>query len=150
MLLSLLDAAHCPSLAHTQHGWEVSDRTNARVDQYVAAVREVAKQQALPLLDLHSIFSQQEPQQLKQLLNDGVHFSPQGNELLFKSLRDALETRPEFAVIRSADLPNHFPLFNQIDAANPGKTFKELFDRQVVTPPAPQKAGPTQLRSQFQ
>lgn len=143
----MLNAAVAPHIP-TQHGWESSDRTNAKVDEYVAAVQEVAKQQAVPLLDLHSIFSQQGAQQLKQLLNDGVHFSPQGNELLFKSMRDALERRAEFAGIRAGDLPNHFPLFNQVDAANPGKTFKELFERQVVTPP--QRAGPTQLRSQLQ
>lgn len=127
-----------------QHGWKSSDRTNARVAPYVAAVQEVAKQNAVPLLDINNIFNQQGPEQLKQLLNDGVHFSPQGNQLVFKSLRDYLESQGEFAGVRTGDLPNHYPLFDQVDASNPGKTFRDLFERQVVTPGGSQKGGPTQ------
>jgi hypothetical protein len=135
----------CATVAFVlQHGWDSSDRTNAKVSLYAAAAREVSKQHNIPLLDVNSIFSQQGPQQLKHLLNDGVHFSAQGNQLVFKSLRELLETKEELAGLRTGNLPNHFPLFDQVDASNPDKTFRDLFDRQVVTPGGQQHGGPTQ------
>jgi hypothetical protein len=130
------------TLSSLQHGWNTSDRLNVQVTQYAAAAREVSKQLSTPLLDIHSIFTIQGPQQLSQLLNDGVHFSTEGNQLVFKSLKRVLESEADFAGMRTGDLPNHYPLFNQVDASNPGKTFKDLFERQVVTPG--QRGGPTQ------
>jgi hypothetical protein len=109
---------------------------------YAAAVRTVAKQLHVPLLDIHSIFTQQGD--LKTLLNDGVHFSPAGNQLVAKSLRDLLETNADLAGVRAGVLPTHYPTFDQIDAANPEKTFSELFQRQMVVPGGQKKAGPTQ------
>lgn len=137
------DAVAGLPLLPLQHGWETSDRRNAHVALYAAAVRAVAKQLQVPLLDIHSIFSQQGAN-LQVLLNDGVHFSPEGNQLVAKSLRDLLETHADLAGVRAGALPNHYPLFDQIDAANPERTFSELFQRQLVVPGGQKKAGPTQ------
>lgn len=152
MLALLLLLLYCTPNTPTQHGWEISDRTNKQAALYAAAARDVAKQQGVPLLDIHTVFSQAGPQQVSQLLNDGVHFSPQGQELVFKSLRELIEKSPELAGVRTGDLPNHYPLFDQVDAANPGKTFRELFERQGVVgapgasgqQPGRKVGGPTQ------
>lgn len=135
-------ATAAATLSSLQHGWNTSDRLNVQVTQYAAAAREVSKQLSTPLLDIHAIFTQSGPQRLSQLLNDGVHFSAEGNQLVFKSLKSVLGSEADFAGIRIGDLPNHYPLFDQVDASNPGKTFKDLFERQVVTPG--QRGGPTQ------
>jgi hypothetical protein len=113
-----------------QKGKAASDRTNAQVDLYAAAAREVAKQAAVPLLDVHAIFKG--AGNTAALLNDGVHLSPEGNRLVAASLAQLIGGSPELTGLRAGDLPNHYPLFNQVDEAHSERTFKELWEQGLV------------------
>jgi hypothetical protein len=88
----------------------------------------VAAQLRVPLLDLQATFNAQGgPSKLKQLLVDGLHFSPEGNQLVFKALRELIDKEPAMSGVAASALPSHMPLYNQVDAANPEKTFRDLF-----------------------
>lgn len=134
-----------------QHNWATSDRTNAAVAEYAAGAREVAEQLGVPLLDIQSIFTQPGAPALKQLLNDGVHFGPPGQQLVAKSFLELTDSSPQLTAVKRAQMPIHYPRYDQIDSKNPGKTFQELFDQQLVVPghgassgaAAPRKGGPT-------
>lgn len=127
-----------------QRNLTVSDRRNAALTKYAAAAREVASQLGAPLLDVHTAFSLQQEgtqQTVKEgLLNDGVHFAPAGQQLVFSSLKDLLDSNPGLSGVRPNEMPNHYPLFNQVDEANPRHTFDELFEKQLVQPTT-KKAG---------
>lgn len=111
----------------------------------------MAQQLGVPLLDIQSIFTQPGAPALKQLLNDGVHFGPPGHQLVAKSFLELIDSSPQLTAVKRTQMPNHYPKYDQIDPQNPGKTFQDLFDQQLVVPghgaisgsAAPRKDGPT-------
>lgn len=117
-----------------QSGQPAPDRTDARAAQYAAAVRGVAQAAGVPLLDVHQLMAQLPPDALGTLLIDGVHFSGPGNALVASGLLRLLDGSVYLAGIRASQLPVHYPTYAQVDAAAPADTFRELWQKQVVTP----------------
>ncbi|KAF8057625.1 IAH1 [Scenedesmus sp. PABB004] len=110
-----------------------SDRTNAQVAAYAAAVRAVSAGAGVPVLDVHAAVSALPAAQRAAWTYDGVHPSAEGQAMVFGLLKAALEGTPALAAVRPGSLPLHLPAYNQINATAPRATFDELFDRGLVT-----------------
>lgn len=109
-----------------------SDRTNAQVAKYAAAVRALGTEQSVPVLDMFSLVNGLPAAEKAAWAEDGLHPGPQGQAMVFQVLRSALESMVQFDNLRQGSLPLHWPAYNQIDVKNPNKTFDALLQQQRV------------------
>ncbi|KAH0373313.1 GDSL lipase/acylhydrolase family protein, partial [Aureobasidium melanogenum] len=97
------------ALAHDKtNGINVVRRTAANTAKYAEAVRQIAQEFKLPVLDIWAAFMKEagwregEPlpqnQTLAQMLHDGLHLNPEGYEIIYRELMKLIsEKLPEHA-----------------------------------------------------
>jgi lysophospholipase L1-like esterase len=115
----------------------ILERTNENTGLYAQACREVATREGLPCLDLYTNMQTADPDDWARFLNDGLHFSPPGHELVGAAVLEAIHSHfPDLAVTadprtgqwgNSASecrgLEHQGPYHDQIDYKNPDKAF---------------------------
>ena len=67
------------------------DRSNAATKQYAEAVLQLGRETGLTTVDVYNEMSKE--QNLGQLLSDGLHFTPEGNQFLADLIIPVLETK---------------------------------------------------------
>eukprot|EP00051_Salpingoeca_urceolata_P007035 m.93325 g.93325 ORF g.93325 m.93325 type:complete len:227 (-) comp15088_c0_seq2:169-849(-) len=105
---------------HEKYGGEAGvpcNRTNAVTKTYAAACMEVAEELAVPCVDLHSAFETNPS--WTSLLNDGLHFSNQGQDVAFKEVLAVLAQSAPALFTSEMDLPDH----KEINAEQPSLSF---------------------------
>lgn len=65
------------------------DRTSAVTETYAKACISIAEKTGCPVVDCYSLFSS--IANLEAMFCDGLHFSPEGNENLFKWVNSTIE-----------------------------------------------------------
>lgn len=106
-------------------------RTHDRVTRYARAAAELAAELNCPVVDLHTGLVQRAAEDghaLDALFNDGLHFSPLGNRLVFELILHALGAVSVDLV--PANTPRPFPLWTEINPAKPADVLgmSELVD----------------------
>ncbi|GLC36212.1 hypothetical protein PLESTB_001368000 [Pleodorina starrii] len=96
------------------------DRTFDHSGEYSKAAAAVAKELGLPCLDLFSIL-QKEDNWEEKYLNDGLHFTPLGQEKLGHLVMALL--RHEWPEIRPVELPAQFPAWDAINFTDVKSSF---------------------------
>ncbi|KXZ45651.1 hypothetical protein GPECTOR_52g50 [Gonium pectorale] len=96
------------------------DRTLEGTAPYAREAVAVAQELGTPCLDLQTLL-QQEDRWGDQLLVDGLHFTPSGQEKVWQLLRELLSR--EWPDLSPESLPAQFPAWDAIDLANPAATF---------------------------
>ena len=88
---------------------EASERENMFTKEYVEACKCVGEKMGVPVLDLWSIFMEHGDDWATALLNDGLHLTAQGNELVYDSLQNLINK--EFPGLapeeKSFDVPDY-------------------------------------------
>lgn len=82
-------------------------RDNNYTKQFSEAAQSVAKQFAIPFIDMYSLTSN-----WSEMLNDGLHFTEKGNYLLFDQVRSTIER--SYPHLMTSALPVDAPPFQQI------------------------------------
>lgn len=114
------------------------ERTNENAGIYAQACVEVAAQLGRPCLDLWTLMQTRED--WPKFLNDGLHFSQEGNSFVAKHLVDVIEAAfPDFTVTPDPHTGNfgtsgamstlrpHAPWHDKIDHRQPSQSFDEVF-----------------------
>lgn len=105
----------------TLPGETLPHRTYRYTAFYAAAVRAVAAQMKIPLLDMWEWFDNYQDWQSRLLLPDGLHMNPTGQEVTYNAFMKMIdEQMPE---IRAASLPWHHPTWWFIDYKNAVQQF---------------------------
>ncbi|XP_076459429.1 isoamyl acetate-hydrolyzing esterase 1 homolog [Babylonia areolata] len=84
-------------------------KTNETTGEYAKAVMAVAKECGTKQVDLFS--NMMKAQEWKSMLNDGLHLSPSGSQLLFNLLLPILDEL-------TSTLPTMYPLWDEVDLDN--------------------------------
>lgn len=92
------------------------DRTLSESGRYAQMCISVAKSKGVPVVDLWSGF-QQHQDWGTGLLNDGLHFTPEGNRVVFNLLTSIMDK--EFPQLRVEELPLDLPLHPDVVPSNP-------------------------------
>lgn len=93
-------------------------KNNLTVCKYAKVCVDAAKTCGVEVLNLFELFSKQKDS--KQLLCDGLHFSKLGSELVFENLWPFIEQRVKDS--GNTELVMNFPIYSDIDIANPEKS----------------------------
>ncbi|EGZ10698.1 hypothetical protein PHYSODRAFT_563599 [Phytophthora sojae] len=103
----LVTPPHVDDAAQLKHAEEdtgkwngVVDRSNARSGMYARACVETAKAIDIPVLDLYSYFNAMNASTRNALLWDGLHFSPEGHEIVVELFLN--KTQSEFPAVAKA------------------------------------------------
>jgi hypothetical protein len=102
VLLLLLLLLRYLSSHHIQRKMRSSDRTNAQVAKYAAAVRALGAEQAVPVLDMFSLVNSLPASERAAWSDDGVHPGAAGQAMVFQALKSALESMVQFDDLRCA------------------------------------------------
>eukprot|EP00195_Chlamydomonas_chlamydogama_P005506 CAMPEP_0202896324 /NCGR_PEP_ID=MMETSP1392-20130828/5346_1 /ASSEMBLY_ACC=CAM_ASM_000868 /TAXON_ID=225041 /ORGANISM="Chlamydomonas chlamydogama, Strain SAG 11-48b" /LENGTH=254 /DNA_ID=CAMNT_0049581637 /DNA_START=243 /DNA_END=1007 /DNA_ORIENTATION=- len=102
------------------------DRTNEYTKQYADACKEAAKQADAVVIDLWTLM-QGEKDWGTKLFNDGLHFTVEGNQMVYDVLQRTINTT--YPELRSENLAPQFPNWDAIDLADPASTFKEAYSK---------------------
>ncbi|XP_020580056.1 GDSL esterase/lipase At5g62930 [Phalaenopsis equestris] len=95
------------------------ERTNEMTGVYANNCIELAQELNLPCVDLWSLMQKTVGWQ-KKFLRDGLHLTPEGNEVVHKEVVRVLLD----AGLRPQDLPYDFPHHSDIDGKEPHKAFQ--------------------------
>lgn len=117
---ALLQAAQAIAKRNGREAPAVPDRTTAYTGEYAKACRELAAELELPVVDLWTEMQRQEDWG-PRLFDDGLHFSPAGNQFVYEEILRGIKT--SYPNLRSHKLPVHFPNSAFIDPEHPELTF---------------------------
>jgi lysophospholipase L1-like esterase len=92
----------CQPASHLQKKLRTSDRTNAQVAKYAAAVKAVSAEQAVPVLNMFDLVNALPAADKAAWASDGLHPSPQGQAMVFEAVKGALESMAQFDDLRWA------------------------------------------------
>ncbi|OEL14593.1 GDSL esterase/lipase [Dichanthelium oligosanthes] len=95
-----------------------AERTNEAAGSYAQACIAVAKELGHPVIDIWTKM-QEFPDWQTSALNDGLHFTPTGNKILFD---EVVKTLASIGFSKES-LPSDLPLFPEIDPKDPMKAF---------------------------
>lgn len=98
---------------------ELPERTNEMTGIYANYCIELALELSLPYVDLWSHMQESVGWQ-KKFLRDGLHLTPEGNDVVHKEVVRVLSK----ASLKPEDLPYDFPHHSEIDGKHPDKAFK--------------------------
>ncbi|KAJ6223967.1 hypothetical protein RDWZM_002512 [Blomia tropicalis] len=96
-------------------------KSDKQVKEYAQACKNVAAKLGVTFLDLNDIFSSHP--ESPTLFADGLHFSTKGAELLDQYLYPLMLDKVE-RFVGTKPLNVKFPLWNEIDRADPSKSFQ--------------------------
>lgn len=96
-----------------------AERTNEVTGQYAAAVRDVAKVEQVQVLDLWTQMQKQSDWQT-QLLDDGLHFTPEGQSFVWSQLQPLIVKA--FPQLRYESMEHDFPQHEDVNAADPASS----------------------------
>jgi len=91
---------------------ESSERENMYTKMYVEACKCVGEKLGVPVLDLWSIFTEHGDDWATALLNDGLHLTAQGNELVYNSLQSLIDK--EFPGLTPENKPFDVPDYKSL------------------------------------
>ena len=109
--------------AHRKNQGRVLDRDTAVTREYAQACIQIGQDMGVPVVDLHTAMdefagSSSQPEQaywdrMSELLIDGLHFSKEGNALVFQQLKSAIaKNYPE---LDSQAMRMKFPYHGDVD-----------------------------------
>ncbi|KAH9932154.1 SGNH hydrolase-type esterase domain-containing protein [Amylocystis lapponica] len=111
------------------HQWHWGDRDLATTRTYAEAVKDVARAEGVPALDVFAAFWEaagEDEARLGELLSDGLHLNAKGYEIVFDLLVEAI--KENFPEIHYENLDTVFTSSEKIDPANPGPLLrKDIF-----------------------
>lgn len=103
---------------------ELPERTNEMTGIYASNCVELAHELNLPCVDIWSRMQETIGWQ-KKFLSDGLHLTPEGNDVVYREVGRALKN----AGLSPEALPYDFPHHSQIDGKRPGKAFEAIEHR---------------------
>ncbi|XP_062211441.1 GDSL esterase/lipase At5g62930 isoform X2 [Phragmites australis] len=98
---------------------KLPERTNEMAGVYAGQCIELAKEMHIPCINIWSKMQETEGWQ-KLYLSDGLHLTPEGNEVVHKEVVKTLR----HAGLKAEDMPYDFPHHSQIDGSCPEKAFQ--------------------------
>ncbi|XP_070547255.1 isoamyl acetate-hydrolyzing esterase 1 homolog [Ptychodera flava] len=101
------------------------DRKNSVNGDYSKACFAAAKDYGIDVLDLWTLM--QKEKNWRTFLSDGVHLSPEGDQFLFKSIAEKIETRTDSTAMK-------YPYFRDIVSVSPHKREQFILDNQYIHP----------------
>ncbi len=87
----------CTPIPGTNEKWGITDQVI--VDSVIPEIRKVAERNHLPLVDLHSLYKNEDG---KQLLKDGVHPSAKGAKQLAQIIYDVMTSKIDVAEAKAS------------------------------------------------
>lgn len=95
------------------------DRTNDFTHTYATACKDLGIELNIPVVDLWTAM-QVEKDWGTRLLEDGLHFTIEGNKMVFEHVHKALIQ--SFPSLQFESLPLHYPHWDMVDAACPERS----------------------------
>ncbi|WWC87574.1 uncharacterized protein L201_002464 [Kwoniella dendrophila CBS 6074] len=96
--------------------------------QYADAAIEVAKEQNVEVVDIHSAIIEaaggEEAEQLKPYFYDGLHLTSEGYAVLFKALSSLIVSK--YPELNPETMPMRMPHWADVDLANPNEAFEKV------------------------
>ncbi|KAK7330536.1 hypothetical protein VNO77_24731 [Canavalia gladiata] len=109
----------CRSLCGENAG-ELPERTNKVTGQYANACVEIAKEMGVHYINLWSKMQETDGWQ-KKFLSDGLHLTPEGNDVVYQEVIKVLNK----AGLSADKMPFDFPHHSKIDDKNPESAFQQ-------------------------
>jgi len=119
--LQHLIKTHGPSHKHT-------NRINKQTGKYAEVVAKVARLYSLPCIDIYN--GMQGQSDWKSMMSDGLHLNAQGNQYLYESVIDCLQTH--FPELTPSVLPLEGPHWSAIDILDPAISFVTAVGNKLV------------------
>ncbi|KAK4264344.1 hypothetical protein QN277_025538 [Acacia crassicarpa] len=99
---------------------ELSERTNKVTGEYAKACIETAEELGVRFINLWSKMQETDGWQ-KKFLSDGLHLTPEGNEVVYQEVTRVFKE----AWLSAEEMPYDFPHYLQIDGKNPESAFQQ-------------------------
>ncbi|KAK4264341.1 hypothetical protein QN277_025536 [Acacia crassicarpa] len=99
---------------------ELSERTNEVTGEYAKASIETAEELGVRFINLWSKMQETDGWQ-KKFLSDGLHLTPEGNEVVYREVKRVFKE----AWLSAEEMPYDFPHHSQIDGKNPESAFQQ-------------------------
>ncbi|KAI9108903.1 hypothetical protein K1719_020208 [Acacia pycnantha] len=99
---------------------ELSERTNEATGEYAKASIETAEELGVRFINLWSKMQETDGWQ-KKFLSDGLHLTPEGNEVVYQEVTRVFKE----AWLSAEEMPYDFPHHSHIDGKNPESAFQQ-------------------------